>query len=194
VKWLGLAVFAALPLQWFVVGNTPLGLTRLHQAVLLMVVLIIAVVRPMRANTVVVGVALPFIVLNVLMLGVWSAVSLFNGEIPRSPIQELIYLGVFVIFGSYLARAATGSEPGALALLRWAAPVAALTLIVAFGLSMLGNGVNPIAVLQHTISAADPEVLQKELFKSSFVGYGYDSDTVRGNIRHEVFGAVLAAM
>ena len=194
MKWLGLAVFAALPLQWFVVGNTPLGLTRLHQAVLLMVVLIIAVVRPMRSNTVVVGVALPFIVLNVLMLGVWSAVSLFNGEIPRSPIQELVYLGVFIIFGSYLARAATGAEPGALALLRWAAPVAALTLIIAFGLSMLGNGVNPIAVLQHTIAAADPEVLQKELFKSSFVGYGYDSDTVRGNIRHEVFGAVLAAM
>jgi hypothetical protein len=59
---------------------------------------------------------------------------------------------------------------------------------------MLGNGVNPVGVLQRTIAAADPELLQKELFRSSFVGYGYDSETVRGNIRHEVFGAVLLAM
>jgi len=152
------------------------------------------VVRPLRSNVLVMGVAMPFIALSVLMLGVWSAVSLFNGEIPRTPVQEMIYLGVFVILGSYLARAATGAEPGALALLRWAALASAITLILAFGVSMLGNGVNPLNVLQTTISSADPEVLQKELFRSSFVGYGYDTETVRGNIRHEVFGALLAAM
>lgn len=194
MKWLGLVVFATLPLQWFVVGGTPLGIMRLHQTVLLLAVLIIFIVRPLRSNTLVMGVAMPFIALNVLMLAVWSAVSLFNGEVPRTPVQEMLYLGVFIIFGSYLARAASGAEPGALALLRWAGLAAAVTLVIAFGLSMLGNGVNPLNVLQNTIASADPEVLQKELFRSSFVGYGYDTDTVRGNIRHEVFGAVLAAM
>ena len=39
-----------------------------------------------------------------------------------------------------------------------------------------------------------PEILQKELFKSAFVGFGFDESTVRGNIRHEVFGALLLAM
>ena len=59
---------------------------------------------------------------------------------------------------------------------------------------MVGNGVNPIAVVQRTLASADPEILQRELFRSSFVGYGYDAENVRGNIRHEVFGALLAAM
>jgi hypothetical protein len=151
-------------------------------------------VRPLRTNQAVITVALPFIALNVLMLAVWMAVSLFNGEMPRMAIQVALYLGVFVVFGAYMGRAATGEEPGALALLRWSAAAAAAGLIGALTLSMVANGINPISVIQQTIASADPEILQKELFRSSFVGYGYESDTVRGNIRHEVFGAVLAAM
>jgi O-antigen ligase len=36
--------------------------------------------------------------------------------------------------------------------------------------------------------------LQRELFRTAFTGFGYDEEAVRGNIRHEVFGGVLAAM
>ena len=194
MKWLGLVVFAALPLQWFVLGNTPLGLMRVHQAVLLLAALIILLARPLRTNVAVIQVALPFIALNVLMLVVWSGIDLYNGQLPRTPLQEMLYLGVFIVFGTYLARAASGAEPGALHQLRWAAAAAGGMLILALSVSMLSNGVNPLAVLQQTIAAANPEILQKELFRSSFVGYGYDADSVRGNIRHEVFGAVLAAM
>jgi hypothetical protein len=194
VRWLGLVVFAALPLQWFVVGGTPLGLMRLHQAVLLLVTMIILVVRPLRTNAAVLRAAAPFVVLNLVMLTVWAGISLFNGEIPRTPVQELIYLGVFVVLGTYLSRAASGEEPGALPLLRWTAVAAVVTLILAFAVSMVGNGVNPLGVLRQAIATADPEYLQKQFFKSSFVGYGYDAETVRGNIRHEVFGGLLAAM
>lgn len=194
MRWLGLVVFAALPLQWFVVGATPLGQMRLHQAVLLVVAAIIAVVRPLRSNQAVIAVALPFIALNVLMILSWMAVSLFNGQQPRTAVQVLLYLGVFIVFGTYIGRAASGEEPGALTLLRWSATAAVVALVLAFAVSMVGNGVNPVGVVQRTLASADPEVLQKELFRSSFVGYGYDADTVRGNIRHEVFGALLAAM
>ena len=194
MRWLGLVVFATLPLQWFVVGGTPLGQLRLHQAVLLLVAAIIVAARPLRTTQAVIAVALPFIALNILMVVSWMAVSLFNGQIPRTAVQVLLYLGVFIALGTYIGRAATGEEPGALTLLRWSATAAVVMLIAAFVVSMIGNGVNPISVVQRTVAAADPEVLQKELFRSSFVGYGYDASTVRGNIRHEVFGAVLAAM
>jgi hypothetical protein len=194
VKWLGLVVLATLPLQWFVVGSTPLGLMRLHQAILLLATALLLVVRPWRTNLPLMRTATPFVVLNVVMLTLWTGMSAYNGDVPRTQAQEVIYLVVFVVFGTYLARAASGAEPGALVLLRWAAVAAAVTLVLAFSVSMLGNGVNPVAVLQRTIASADPELLQKELFRSSFTGYGYDSETVRGNIRHEVFGAVLLAM
>lgn len=194
MRWLGLVVFAALPLQWFALGGTPLGQMRLHQAALLLVAAVILVARPLRSTQAVIAVALPFIALNLLMILSWVAVSLFNGEIPRSAAQVLLYLGVFLALGAYFGRAATGEEPGALALLRWSATAAVVSMVVAFALSMVGNGVNPIAVVQRTLASADPEILQRELFRSSFVGYGYDAETVRGNIRHEVFGALLAAM
>ena len=194
MKWMGLVVLAVLPLQWFVVGSTPLGLMRLHQAVLLLATVVLLVARPWRTNLPLMRAALPFITLNVVMLALWTGTSAFNGDVPRAQAQEVIYLVVFVAFGTYFARAASGAEPGALLLLRWAAVAASITLVIAFAASMLGNGVNPVGVLQRTIAAADPELLQKELFRSSFTGYGYDSETVRGNIRHEVFGAVLLAM
>ncbi len=194
MRWLGLVVFAALPLQWFVVAGSPVGQIRLHQAVLLLVAAIVVAARPLRSTQAVIAVALPFIALNVLMIVSWMAVSLYNGQIPRTAIQVLLYLGVFIALGTYMGRAATGEEPGALTLLRWSATAAVVCLVAAFAISMVGNGVNPIAVVQRSIAAADPELLQKELFRSSFAGYGYDAETVRGNIRHEVFGAVLAAM
>lgn len=194
MRWLGLLVFAALPLQWFSLGGTPIGMLRLHQAVLLLVALVIVVARPLRTNAAVLRVAYLFVVLNLIMLTLWIAVSVYNGEKPVMPVQQLVYLGVFVILGTYLARAASGEEPGALPLLRWSATAAIVSLSLALTLSMVGNGVNPVAVFQQAVASADPEFLQKQLFRSSFAGYGYDTETVRGNIRHEVFGAILAAM
>ena len=148
MRWLGLVVFAALPLQWFVVAGSPVGQIRLHQAVLLLVAAIVLAARPLRSTQAVIAVALPFIALNVLMIVSWMAVSLYNGQIPRTAIQVLIYLGVFIALGTYIGRAATGEEPGALTLLRWSATAAVVSLVAAFAISMVGNGVNPIAVVQ----------------------------------------------
>lgn len=194
MRWVGLVTIAALPLQWFVLGQTPLGAMRLHQAVLLVAAAVLALSRPPRVLAGVLRTAAPFLVLNVLLLLVWSAIAAHQGVLPRTPVQEALYLGVFVVFGAYFARAASRAEPGVLELLRWSAVASVTVLVLALTLSMLNNGVNPLGVLGQAIAAADPELLQKELFRSSFAGYGFDAETVRGNIRHEVFGAVLAAM
>ena len=69
-----------------------------------------------------------------------------------------------------------------------------MTVLVALSFSMAKNGANPVQVFSQTVSSGDPEVLRRRLFRTAFNGYGLDEATVRGNIRHEVFGAVLVAM
>lgn len=194
MRWLGLLALAALPLQWFVVAGTPLGVMRLHQAVFLGVAVVLVLARPMRNLVPVLRLTKVFLALNALMLVVWAAVTLYHGALPTIPIQEGIYLGVFVIMATYFFRAASGQEAGALKALRWSATGAAGLFVAALLLSMVSNGVNPMNVIQQTLATSNPEVLQKELFRSSFVGYGYDAASIRGNIRHEIFGAILLAM
>jgi hypothetical protein len=194
VRWAALAVFAALPLQWFVVGNTPLGVGRVHQLVLLAFVAAVFVRYRVRAYGPVLRISLPFVAANVCVLMIWLATGFFHGDPPFGPIQQAIYLGVFVAVGTVIYRAACGTEPGLLEALRWTAAAACVSVILGLTYSMLVNGVNPAQVFSQTIGSANPELLQKELFRSAFTGFGFDEETVRGNIRHEVFGAVLASM
>jgi hypothetical protein len=194
MKWPFMAMLAVLPLQWYVVGNTPFGVGRLHQlGIFLFAILIFSRYRS-GAVWSLRGTLGAFLLANVYMLTVWSAIQLYHGQLPFGPVQELLYVGVFLAVGVYIFRAGTGREPGALDVLRWAAAVASTSLLLALSYSMLRNGVNPARVFGQTISAGNPEIFQKEIFKSAFVGFGYDDATVRGNIRHEVFGAILCAM
>jgi hypothetical protein len=194
VRWAMLGVFAALPLQWFVVGSTPLGQGRVHQlAILAFTVTVLARYRA-RVHRPVLAVSLPFVVANVCLLVIWVATSVYNGDRPLGPVEQGLYLAAYVAIATVIFRAATGLEPGVLEALRWAAVWATAALIGGLTYSMLVNGVNPIQVFSQTIATANPELLQRELFRTAFTGFGYDDEAVRGNIRHEVFGAVLAAM
>jgi hypothetical protein len=194
VRWAMLAVFAALPLQWFVVGSTPLGQARVHQMAILAFTAIVLVRYRARVHRPVLAISLPFVAANVCLLVIWMATSLYNGDRPFGPVQQGLYLAAYVAFATVIFRAALGLEPGLLAALRWAAVVATAALIGGLTYSMLANGVNPIQVFSETVATANPELLQRELFRTAFTGFGYDEEAVRGNIRHEVFGAILAAM
>ena len=88
----------------------------------------------------------------------------------------------------------SGEDRDVIALIRWAALTAGVSVLVALSFSMAKNGANPVLVFSQTVSAGDPEIFQKELFKAAFNGYGLDEASVQGNIRHEVFGAVLVSM
>ena len=135
-----------------------------------------------------------FVIANIYMLVTWAAVELYRGDKPLGAITQLIYLVAFVAVGTCFYRVASGRERHLAELLRWAAPVTCLALVLGFSVSMLINGVNPVAVLSRTVASANPEIFQKEVFRSSFEGFGLDPETVRGNLRHEVFGAVLLSM
>lgn len=194
MRWALMAMLAALPLQWYIVASTPLGVGRLHQvAILAFGAVFFLRYRPDVAWSLRSTLGL-FVVANLFMLTIWSVIQLYHGQLPVGPVKEFLYLGVFLAVGAFLFRAGIGREPGAVEVLRWAAALTTASVLVALSYSMVRNGVNPGRVLAQTISSGDPEVFQKELFKSAFVGFGYDEETVRGNIRHEVFGAVLCAM
>jgi hypothetical protein len=194
VKWACLAAFAALPLQWYVITTTPVGLVRLHQtAILAFAVVVFSRYRPRAARPVLQN-TWPFLLANVLMLGIWMVMQVYNGMSPAAFIQEILYLGVFVAFGVFAFRAAQGLEPHAIELLRWTAAVAVFSVAVGLAYSMSRNGVNAAKIFTEAIKTGNPEIVQKQLFKSAFTGFGYDEATVKGNLRHEVFGGVLAAM
>ena len=194
MKWAYLAVFCLLPLQWYYVATTPLGVGRLHQLAILGFAAVYFVtykprtVLPLRREL---GV---FLLANIVMLTAWTATELYHGELPTGPIQEFMYLAVYLAIGGYLLRIAVYEDRGGVELMRWTALAASVTVLVALSFSMAKNGANPVQVFSQTVSSGDPEVFQKELFRTAFNGYGLDEATVRGNIRHEVFGAVLVAM
>jgi hypothetical protein len=128
------------------------------------------------------------------MLLIGLLMELYGGKAPTGSVEELLYLVAFVCFGVFVHRAASGSEHEVIVALRWSTLVTLTVLLIALSVSMLVNGVNPARVFAESLTSADPRVLQEGIFKSSFTGFGYDQDTVRGNLRHEVFGALLASM
>ena len=146
-----------------------------------------------RAFLPVLQVSWSFVVATLALNAIWFAANAFHGDGLRQPVQQVVYLGVLLAVGTAVHRSLLDS-PATVRVLRWSALVCALSLIGALTISMALNGVNAAAVFAQTIAAADPEVLQKELYRAAFAGFGFDEDVVSGNLRHEVFGALLVAM
>jgi len=194
MRWAALAVIAALPLQWFVVAGNPGTAPRLHQLVLISFTLLVFARYRARAFAPVLRTTDLFVLANVYMLTIGAVMYLYHGRMPLGPVEGFLYLGAFVAVAMFIHRAADELEPGAADLLRWSAAAAVGTLLVALSVSMLTNGVNPLQVFGQSVATADPRVLQEGIFKSSFTGFGFDDETVRGNLRHQVFGAVLVSM
>lgn len=185
-----MAVLAALPLQWFVVA----GPLRLHVAAMLLFTAVVAVTYRGRAFTPVLGLAAPFVAANLALCIIWLCAQAYHGLGFRQPVEQLFFLALFVALATVVARALVLDTDQFVRRFRWTALVVGVSLVVGLSFSMLVNGVNPALVFARSVAAADPEVLQKELFKAAFTGFGFNEDVVRGNFRHEVFGAVLVGM
>ncbi|MGI8433628.1 MAG: hypothetical protein ACR2LE_02675 [Nocardioidaceae bacterium] len=194
MRWPLFALFALLPLQWFAVASTPLGQSRLHQIAIFGFALCVLVSYRLRTYAPVLRTAAVFVIANLYMVAAIAAVAAYQGQGPGAAVQQLLYLMVFVAVGGFFFRVADGREPRLVEDLRWVAAVLCVSLLIGFSAAMLVNGVNPVAVLAKTISAGDPEIFQKEVFKSAFAGFGLDDDAVQGNLRHEIFGSVLLSM
>lgn len=190
MKWPLLILLGLLPLQWFVVA----GPLRLHVAAMVLFLLVVAATHRARAALPVLRLTWAFVITNVVLCVVWIGVSGYHGTGLRQPVQQLAYLAVFLAVATVVHRGLALGGDEWVETMRWTALVVVLSLVGALSFSMAANSVNPADVFVRTITSADPEVLQKELFRSAFTGFGFDEDSVRGNFRHEVFGAVLVAM
>ncbi len=195
VKFIVLAAFAAIPLQWFLLGETALGDIRIHQLAVVFLTFVIVfkyglpwIERHVRGAQV-------FIAANLYMIILWVALNVFNGLGMSQPIKQVAFLAGFIAVSALFHQIVQTGETGLVDAMRWSAAAAVTVLLMAFGVSMLSNGVNPIDVVTRAIEAGDPDILQKELFRSSFSGFGYDANQEAiGNLRHEVFGGLLFTM
>lgn len=195
MRWALLGLLVLLPLQWFVIPGVPLGQGRLHLVALVAFLFVVLLRHRLRAARPVLRVCLPFVLAEIALLVIWVATGLYHGERPLEPFQDALYLAVMLAVGTVVYRIASGrAGVEAVNLLRWSIAAAALSLLVGLSLSMAINGVNPAQVFVRMIAAGDPQILQQELFRTAFGGFGFDADDVSGNDRHEVFGAVLAAL
>lgn len=191
MRFIGLAAFSALPLQWFVLISSGTNELRLHQIALYGFTFCVAMYWGVGKVAQRLHV---FIAANLYMLITLATMNLYNGDSLSQAILQFTYLALFAATAAYFYRARSASDFRLVDGLRWTALSASLVLIVALGISMISNGVNPVSVMEQAIAAGDPNILQKELFKGSFSGFGYDAEAARANMRHEVFGGLLATM
>ena len=189
-----LVLFALLPLQWFLVPGVPAGAQRVHLIAIILFTAFGLARYQARALLPVLRVALPVLIPLAVFVVVWAAANVYHYKGVRSPLQEAVQMMTMVVVGAVVYRAAAYPSTRVLEAARWTALAASVSMLLALSVSMASNGVNPVATFAQTVAQADPEILQKELFRSAFAGYGFNADEVQGNIRHEVMGAALTAM
>lgn len=189
-----LIFFTLAPLQWIAFGSTPLGLARMHQVAVLGLAAVVLIHYPLRRYAPVLRTSGLFVLANLYMVGSTAALLAYQGKGQAAAVQHLLYLVVFVALGGLFYRVAAQQDPVMIGVLRRVAAVLCTSLLVGLSVAMAVNGVNPAAVLGQTIAAADPEIFQKQIFKSAFAGFGLADEEVAGNLRHEIFGSVLLSM
>ena len=189
MKWALLLLLMVLPLQWFLVGGL-----RLHILAMLLFLVASLVATPPRYVGTVVGVTWAFVAANAALSLTWISANRYHGLGMREPVQQLAYLAVFLSVAAVVHRALLSSRTAWVDTMRWLALVVSLILVAAMAISMSINNIDPAQVFATSVASADPELLQKQLFKAAFVGFGFDEEAANGNFRHEVFAALLLAM
>jgi hypothetical protein len=190
MRWLFLLLMALLPLQWFVV---PSGL-RLHLAAIMLFAAVVLATHGTHLVARVIRLALPFIAANLALTVIWVFANRYHGFGVRQPAEQLALLAAFVAVAVAMLAILRERDGLGVSLLRWSTWVTMCSLLAAMTYSMGANGVNAADVFARTIASGDPQILQRELFRTAFGGFGLAEESVMGNIRHEVFGALLLAL
>jgi hypothetical protein len=133
-------------------------------------------------------------VVNLYMIGAVAASQLYLDRPLVPVVRHLLYLVSALAIASYFYRALRVADTAVVGAARLSSVVLCVSLLIGLGLALAVNGINPVAVLGRTIAAGDPEIFQRELFKSAFTGFGRAEGEVAGNLRHEIFGALVLSM
>ncbi len=190
MRWVMLALTALLPLQWFVVGA---GL-RLHLAAILVFAVLVLSTHRGHLVSRVIRLTEPFVVANFALTVIWVFANRYHSFGVRQPAEQMLLLVAFVAVGVAVLAILRDPHHRGVELLRWSTWVCLVALVGAMSFSMAANGVNAVEVFARTVTSADPQILQRELFRSAFGGFGLAEESVMGNIRHEVFGALLVSL
>lgn len=195
MRFLGVACLALLPLQWFVVVGSPVGGNiRVHQLGVFVLTIIVFLTYGMKQSDDVIHRFRVFLIANAYMYIIWAAVTMYGGMVPIDPIQEMVYMVIFLAVGVYFYVAALSPDVRFVETLRWTAPAALTVLVGGLTLGAVQNRVDIAAVIAQAIATGDPNVIEFGLFRRVFGGFGFESDEVRANFRHEIFGGLLLAM
>ncbi len=95
-------------MQWFIIA----GPLRLHLLAMLLFGLVVLMTHRGSAYQPVMRVALPFVVANAVLCVVWFATNGYNGMNFRQPIQQMLYLGVFLAVATVVYRGVSLKRKG----------------------------------------------------------------------------------
>lgn len=185
---------ALLPLRWFTILASPIGTLFLHEVGMLVFgAVALATLGPRMLRT---GLDSTAFLTSVMAAGfaVWAAASLFHAVSLASVIKQYAYLGGFVLVVAALIGCAESRSQDAVKILRWAGVATTLTLLAALQLALTINHVNAAQVLANAATAGDPSVIESELFRPAFVGFGFSDAEAVSQLRHEVFAGLLVAL
>lgn len=195
MRFFGVACLAMLPLQWFVIVGSPVGGSiRLHQVAVLVLAIGVFLTYGMKQAADVVSRFRLFLITNGYMYIIWAAVTVYSGMIPIDPVQEMIYMIIFLAVSTYFFFAAVSPDVRFVETVRWTAPATLTVLLLGLTLGSIQNRVDIFAVISASIAAVDPQIIEFQLFRRVFGGFGLESAEVRTNFRHEIFGGLLFSM
>lgn len=189
-----LALFASLPLQWILVPGVPFGMDSLHEVAIACFTAYLLVRLRARTHAPALRTGAAFVVVNVYLFGAIAASQMYLGLSLVPAARHLLYLVSALVIAGYFCRALRLTDMAVIKAARMSSLVLCASMLIGLSLAMAVNGINLVAVLGRTLAAADPEILQRQIFKSAFTGFGYADGDVSGNLRHEIFGALLLSM
>lgn len=187
-------MLALLPLRWFRVIASPAGTVYLHEVGLLLLTFVAFVTMRGRVFRVAIDRTLGFSAAMAAGFAVWGASCLFYGVSVSSMIKEVGYLASFIVVVGIVIWFAESRDRTGMRTLRWAGVVTTGTLIVALGVALTINHINPATVFSNAVKSGDPSVIEAQLFRPAFAGFGYSTADAVSQIRHEVFAGLLVGL
>ncbi|MDX6296959.1 MAG: hypothetical protein QOI51_816 [Nocardioidaceae bacterium] len=189
-----LFMLALLPLRWFKVIASPAGTVYLHEVGLLLLTFVaLATVRG-RVFRVAVDRTLGFAAAMAAGFAVWGASCLLYRVSVSSMLKEVGYLVSFVVVVGIVILFAESRDRTGIRMLRWAGVVTTCTLILALGVALTINHINPATVFSNAVKTGNPSVIEAQLFRPAFAGFGYTTADAVSQLRHEVFAGLLVAL
>ncbi len=189
-----IVMLALLPLRWFTVLATPAGTLYLHElGLLLLSVVALATVR-WRVFAKALDSTLAFSALMAAGFMVWGASCLAFHVSLASDVKQVAYLAAFLVVVGIFTLFAGSPDQSGMRALRWAGVVTTITLLLALEVALTLNHINAVSVFGHAVASGDPSVIETELFRPAFVGFGYSDAEAVSQLRHEVFAGLLVSL